>query len=328
MNKRQVLALALGASLAEHAALLRAQVAAGGMRRVGVFTPGTARDDVINQPFHDEMRRLGWIEGQNIVYDRVHADEHMDRLPRLAAELVARKPEVILAISPPASSAAKQATSTIPIVFAVVVDPVAAGLVASLAHPGGNATGITQSIAESLLPKRIQLLREMLPGVTRIGLLGNTLDPGSLADQAALAPVVGTLGLSLIVANGTNSAEFDASIATLIAQRVQAIVTANGLAVSRRVKMIELTQRARIPVVGFNRPIADAGALFSYGPSIADQIRRAAPLVDKLLRGARPADIPVEAANRIELVVNLKSAQTLGIAVPQTLLLRADELIE
>jgi putative ABC transport system substrate-binding protein len=209
-----------------------------------------------------------------------------------------------------------------------VVDPVDAGLVASLTHPAGNATGITQSIAESLLPKRIQLLREMLPGVTRIGLLGNPLDPGSLADQAALAPVIGVLGLSLIVANGTNPVKFAASVASLVAQRVQAIVTANGIAVSRRVKMIELTQRARNPGVGFNRPIADAGALFSHGPSIADQIRRTAPVVDKLLRGAKPADIPVEAANRIELVVNLKNARALGIVVPQSSLPRADEVIE
>ena len=328
MNQRRLLVLALGAGLAGHVARLRAQASNTVPRRVGVFAPGTAREDDVTQPFYDEMRRLGWVEGQNISYGRVYADSRMDRVSRLAAELVARKPDLILAISPPTSAAAKQATSSIPIVFAVVVDPVAAGLVASLPHPGGNATGITQSIAESLAPKRIQLLREILPGVKRIGLLGNTLDPGSVVDQAALAPVVGALGLTMIVANGTSPAEFDASVARLIERRVEAIVVANGIAVSRRERLIELTGNARIPVVGLNVPMTEAGALFSFGPSITDQIRGSAPLVDKILLGAKPADIPVEAANVIELVVNLKAAKTLGIKVPRSMLLRADMVIE
>lgn len=327
--KRRVLTLALGVGLTYYARLPGAQTVAGGMRRVGVFAPATrASDEDLMKFFYDEMRQLGWIEGQNIEYDRVYGADRTELMPQLAAQLVARKPDLILAVGPPASSAAKQASASIPIIFTVVVDPVVAGLVASLARPGGNVTGITQSIAESLMPKRIQLLREFLPGVTRIGLLGNTLDPGSMADQAVLAPLIAPLGLTMVVANGTNPAAFDASVASLIEQRVQAIVVANGIAVTRRVRMIELSNHARIPVAGFNGLFADAGALFSYGPSITDQIRRSAHLVDKVLRGAKPADIPVEAANLIELVVNVKSARTLGIKIPQSVLLRADRVIE
>jgi putative ABC transport system substrate-binding protein len=251
----------------------------------------------------------------------------METMPARAAELVVRRPEIIVGVGPTASSAVKQATSTIPIVFAVVVDPVAAGLVASMARPGGNVTGVAQSLAESLAPKRVQLLREIVPGLKRLSVLGNTLDPGSVADQAALAPVAGVLGFSLVVADATNPTQFDASVKSLIEQRVQAIIVANGIAVSRRAQMIELANSSH-PVVGFNAPMADAGALFSFGPSITDQIRRSAHLVDKLLRGAKPADVPVEAASLLELVVNQKSARALGITIPQSLLLQADRVIE
>ena len=222
----------------------------------------------------------------------------------------------------------KRATASIPIVFAAVVEPVASGLVESLAHPGSNATGVTQSIAESLAPKRLDLLLEALPGIKRIGVLGNTLDPGSVTDQAALVPAASARGLSLIVADGTNPPELDASVARLIEQRVLAIIVANGIAVNRRAQMIELTARAHIPVIGFNQPMADAGALMSFGPSVPDHIRRSAAVVDKVLRGARPADIPVEAARLIELLVNRLSAKALGIKLPQSLLLRADRFID
>ena len=299
------------------------------LRRVGVFMPAPrGQDEALTEPFYDEMRKLGWNEGSTISYDRVFGDDRMETMPARAAELVARRPEIIVGIGPTASSAVKQATSTIPIVFAVVVDPVAAGLVASMARPGGNVTGVVQSLAESLAPKRVELLREIVPGLKRLGVLGNTLDPGSVADQAALAPVAGVIGFSMVVADATNPTQFDASVKSLIEQRVQAIIVANGIAVSRRAQMIELANNARIPVVGFNAPMADAGALFSFGPSITDQIRRSAHLVDKVLRGAKPADVPVEAATLLELVVNQKSARALGITIPRSLLLQADRIIE
>lgn len=318
----------LGAGLALIASAASAQPATA-PRRVGVFMPAPrGQDEAMTEPFYDELRKLGWIEGRNMAYDRVFGDDRMETMPARAAELVARGPEIIVAIGPTPSSAVKQATSTIPIVFVVVVDPVAAGLVASLARPGGNVTGVTQSIAESLAPKRVELLREIVPGLKRLGVLGNRLDPGSLSDQAALAPVAGALGLSLVVADATDPSQFDASVQRLIEQRVQAIIVANGIAVSRRAQMMGLANRARIPVVGFNAPMAEAGALLSFGPSISDQIRRSAQLVDKLLRGAKPADVPVEAGSVLELVVNRKSARALGLTMPQSLLLQASRIID
>ena len=329
MTQRRTLLLALGAGLVGHAGLPRAQTSSPALRRVAVFSPSTrANDDAIGKPFYDEMRRLGWIEGHNIAYDRVSADDRMETLPRLAAELVARKPELIFAVSSVTALAAKQASSSIPIIFAAVADPVAAGLVASLARPGGNATGVSNNIADSLAPKRLQLLLEVLPGMKRIGRLGNPSDPNTRADQAALAPLVGPLGLTMIVASATNPSELDAAVASLIEQRAQAIFPGGTISVILRERLLELAHRARIPVVGLNALMADAGALFSYGTSLADALRRMAQLGDKVLQGAKPSDIPVEAPSLFELVVNLKTAKALGITVPQSILLRADRVIE
>ena len=327
MNKRRL--LALGAALLCHAALLRAQTAGAALRRVAVFTPSTrASDDLVGKPFYDEMRRLGWVEGRSVAYDHVAAEDRLDTLPRLAAEIVARKPEVILAVSSVTALAVRQASTSIPIIFAAVADPVAAGLVASLASPGGNATGMSNNIADSLAPKRLQLLLEVLPGAKRIGRLGSPTDPNARADEAALAPLAGPLGLTMIVASAANPGEFDAAVASLIEQRAQAIVTGGTISVILRERLLERAHRARIRVVGLNALMADAGALFSHGTSLADALRRSAQLVSKVLLGTQPADIPVEAPNRFELVVNLKAAKMLGIAIPQSFLLRADRVIE
>jgi putative ABC transport system substrate-binding protein len=329
MNRRHCLVLIAGHGLAGGPASLRAQMSDIALRRIGVFTPGRREaEEILSIPFFDEMRRLGWVEGQNITYDRVYAADRMENLPRLAADLVARKPELIFTASPPAATAAKGATSSIPIVFVGVVDPVSSGLVASLARPGGNATGITQSIADSLAPKRLQLLREILPGIKRIGLLVSSADAGSRADENALAPVARTFGLTMIVASATDPAAFDASVNSVIQQRAEAIIAASSIAFTRCERLIELTHPARIPVVGLNQPMTHAGALFSYGPSLADEFRRAALVGDKILRGAKPSDIPVETANLLELVVNLQSARTLGIKFPESIVLRADKVFQ
>jgi putative ABC transport system substrate-binding protein len=329
MKKRRSLLLMASVGLVLLSATLRAQTSQNAMRRIAVFTPGSREiEEPLSIPFFEEMHRLGWVEGQNVAYDRVYGGDRMESLPRLAAELVARKPEVIFTASPPTSSAAKQATSSIPIVFVSVVDPVSAGLVTSLARPGGNATGVTQSLADSLAPKRLELLREILPGVKRIGFLGNSADPGSTSDQMALAPVARVLGLTMIVASATNPDDFDAAIETLIRQKAEAIIAASSLAFTRRERLLEFTNQARIPVVGLNQPMTRAGALFSYGPSLAAQFRRSAHLVDRILRGAKPADIPVEAANLLELVVNLQSARALGIGMPESIVQRADEVFQ
>ena len=327
-HARRLVVLALGTALAGNPPLLRAQTAAPGMRRVGVLAPSTpAKEEVILQPFFDEMRALGWIEGQTIAYDRAYANDRLQDLPRLAVELVARKPELVYAPPLIAAVAARQATRGIPIVFAAGSDPVRAGLVASLPHPGGNATGLVNNI-DSLAPKRAQLLREILPAARRLGFLGNPTDPDTALARDALASAATAIGLTTVAGEASNPAEFDQAVARLLAQGVDAILTQSGITSNLRDRLIERATRARVPVVGQQRNLAEAGALFSYGSLIPDQIRRSARVVDKVLKGVKPADIAVEQATKFELVINLKSAKALGIAVPQALLLRADEVIQ
>ena len=326
MNRRRILHLAVGV-VAARALPLWAQAPAANLRRIGVLAPSTrAREEVTLKPFFDEMRRLGWIDGQTIAYDRAYADNRTQDLPRLAAELVARKPELIYAPPQPAAMAASHATRTIPIVFGTGTDPVGAGLVASLSRPGGNVTGVIGGI-DSLAPKRVELLREILPAAKRIGLLGDPNDPRLNIDRNALVPVAKALGLTIVVGEASNPVEFDAAVAKLIGQGVDVIYGTGSLAVNLRERLIELANRRRLPVIGTLAPLAEAGALFTFGASVPDQLRRSAQLVDKVLKGAKPADIPVEQPTRFELVINLKAARALGIAIPQPILSRADLVI-
>jgi len=249
-------------------------------------------------------------------------------MPRGAAELVARQPELIYAPPQIAAVAAKHATSTIPVVFAVATDPVGSGLVADLAHPGGNVTGVA-SITSSLAPKRLELLREVLPRATRIGVIADTNDSGSRVDVAALTPAAAALGLTLLVESGSTPDEFNVALRRLVAARVDAILpTVAVLTGNLRQEMVDSALRARIPLIGHRAYTAIAGGLLSYGPSLDDQLARSAQLVDKILRGAKPADIPVEQPTKFELIVNLKTAKALGVTVPQTILLRADSVME
>ena len=327
MHTRRLLVLALGATLTGKPALLLAQTPAASLRRVGVLMPSTrAKEEVTLKPFFDQMRALGWIEGQNMVYDRVYADDQQRDLPRLAAELVARKPELIYAPPQSAAVAARQATRSIAIVFATGFNPVGAGLVTSLARPGGNATGVL-SVIESLAPKRIELLREMLPGAKRIGLLGDPNDPRLAGERNALAPVATALGLTIIVGEASNPVEFDPAVARLIGQGVDVIYGTGSLVTNLRGRLIEQANRRRLPVIGITLSWVESGALFYYGASQGDQMRRSAQIVDKILKGAKPADIPVEQPTKFEFIINLKAAKALGITIPQALLLRADEVI-
>jgi putative tryptophan/tyrosine transport system substrate-binding protein len=323
--KRRQLVVTL-TSLMSPLSLAHAQVQAS--RRVGVLAPSTrAREEVTLGPFFDEMQKLGWLEGQNIFYERVYADDQQQVLPRLAAELVARKPDLIYAPPPAAAVAARRATQTIPIVFATGGDPVAAGLVASLSNPGGNVTGVI-TVIDSQAPKRLELLREILPSVKRLGLIGDPADPRMNSDRAALAKVAPALGVSVLVVEAAGLAAFEAGLASLSTQHVDAIMAVSSQALNLRERLVALTIKQRVPVVSGNIAIAEAGALFIYGASVAGQIRRSAHLVDKVLKGAKPADIPVEQPTTFKLVVNQKTAKALGITIPQSILLRADEVIE
>ena len=240
---------------------------------------------------------------------------------------MARRPELLYAPPAPSAVAAKQATRTFPIVFGAVGDPVGTGLVASLARPGGNVTGVV-SVIDSLAPKRVELLREILPGAKRLGVPGDPTDTRSTIDLAALAPVATAPGLTVVVAEASNPVEFDVAVTKLIGQGVDAVLSGTTISTNLRERLIELANLRHVPVVGHASDMAEAGALFSYGASRADQLRRSAQLVDKILKGAKPVDIPVEQPTKFELVINLKTARALGVTIPQALLLRADEVIQ
>ena len=307
--------------------LLRAQTDAR-PRRVGVLAPSTAEREALTlEPFYAEMRTLGWIEGRTVVYDRAFGDDRPATLAQAATALVERRPELIYAPPAPAAVAARKATATIPIVFGTGTDPVGTGLVTSLSKPGGNVTGVI-SVIDSLAPKLIELLGVLLPGARRIGLLSDPADPRSAIDLRALQPVADERGLTLVQGHATSAATFDAAVATLLAQRVHAIITGTALTFNLRSRLLDLANAGRVPVVGHRAELADVGALFTYGASLAAQLRRSAHLVDKVLRGGRPADIPIEQPTVFELVVNLKTARAFGIAVPTAVLVRADRVIE
>lgn len=307
-------------------ASVRAQ--APSQRHIGVLAPSSAaREAVTLKPFFDEMARLGWVEGSTVRYDRQYADDQYQELPRLARELVARRPQLIFAPPLPAAVAARQATRTIPIVFATGTDPVGAGLVESLARPGGNATGMI-SVIESLAPKSLELLLELMPVVRRIGLLGDPGDARLQQDRAMLSPLLQARGLQLALGEAADPAALDVALTRLLAGRVEVIMTNSSISFNLRERLMQRLQGQRVAVVGHRSEMAEAGALFSYGALLQEQIRRAASVADRVLRGAKPADIPVEQPTTFELTLNLRTARALGLSIPRTLLLRADRVIE
>lgn len=298
------------------------------MPRVAVLAPSTrAREEITLRPFFDEMRRLGWIEGGTIVYDRAYADDLPTALARLAIEVVARSPDLIFAPPSPAALAARKATSTIPIVFATGTDPVGAGLVASLAHPGGNVTGVL-SVVETLAPKLMQVLSETLPAAKRVGYLNDPQDPRARVDLFAARRAAGALGMTIFAAEAGSQAALSAAVARLAEHKVDAVITSTSLIFNLRTQLLALTNARRLPVVAHRAELADAGALLTYGAALSEQVRLAATLVDKLLRGSSPSTTPVEQPTKFELVVNRKAARALGVEVPRSVLLRADRIIE
>jgi putative ABC transport system substrate-binding protein len=326
-RRRRLLALSCWAA-AWLAALARAQPARGAIRRVAVLAPSIrAREEVTLKPFFDEMRSLGWIEGRNIDYDRAYGDDNAADLARLAVDLVGRQPDLIFAPPSPAAVAARNATTTIPIVFATGTDPVGIGLVASLAKPGGNVTGVL-SVAESLAPKLLQMVREILPRARRLGLLYDPSDPRARIDRDALSAPAAAMGFSFIVADVTEPAALGPAVAALAQQKVDAILTSTSLLFNLRVALLELANARRLPVVGHRSELADAGAVLTYGAPLPNQLRRAAALVDKVLKGTPPSAIPVEQPTYFELVVNVRAAAALGVTIPATLRQRADRVIQ
>jgi putative ABC transport system substrate-binding protein len=327
MNRRDFLIVV--AALYAASARAQAPERSGKPVRVGILADTIAANNQVRETsFVDAMRELGWVEGRNIVYDRVYADDDETRLPALAAALVARSPDLIHVGPTVCALAALAKTRTIPIVFGAATGAVEEGLVKSLAHPGGNATGIT-NISWELGGKRLQLHKQALPRITRVGVLVSPLSPAGPREQKLIDQAGATLGVKVTPALMKQANELDAAFAYLAKRQVEAVLsTTNTLLLNGRKRILDLAAKQRIPVVGHRNEFADDGALMSYGALTSDQFRRAAQLADKILKGTKPADIPVEQPTKFELVVNLKTAKALGITIPNAILLQAERVIE
>jgi ABC-type uncharacterized transport system substrate-binding protein len=302
------------------------------VHRIGYLSLATAEvDKGWVAAFRQGLRELGYVEGQTILIEQRHAAGRPDRLAGLAAELVRLKVDVVVVYGGVrAVQAVKQATSTIPIVLAVSADPVGQGLVASLARPGGQVTGLSD-FHGSLVPKRLELLKDLAPSASRIALLLNPANPGSVLqarDIRAAAPAVGVTVFSVEV-RGPAPEDFDQAFAAIGKERPDALLLIpDATFVDRQKYIAELAVKHRLPSIGTFRQYAESGFLMSYGANFADLWRRAATYVDKILKGARPGDLPIEQASTFELVINLKTARALGLTIPSSLLLRADHVIE
>jgi putative tryptophan/tyrosine transport system substrate-binding protein len=279
--------------------------------------------------FHRGLKDAGFVEGENVAIVYRWAEGQLDQLPALAAELVRRRVSVIAAFAPAAALAAKAATTTIPIVFLVSNDPVELGLVASLARPGGNLTGIN-FLSGELAAKRLGLLHELVPTATRIAVLVNPANPGEAeltvrdVETAARA-----MGLQIQVLNASNGREIDTAFTSLARDRPDALfVGGDQLFTLRHVQLVHLASRHGVPATYGGRRFAEAGGLMTYGTNTADSYRQTGVYVGRILKGAKPADLPVEQSTKFELIINAQTARTLGIEVPPTLLARADEVIE
>jgi len=299
---------------------------AGKVYRIGILVPGSTSPQI--QAFREALRDLGYVEGQNLAIEYRSAEDRLERLPGLAAELVALKVDIIYANVTPAAQAAKNATKTIPIVFGASSDPVDYGLVASLARPGGNITGLSNTGAD-LSGKRLELLKEGVPGISRIAVLWNSANPIMARQLRETEVAAQVLGAQLQVVDVRGPDDFARAFRAVTMGRPGALVVlADFLTVNHRGRIAEFAAKNRLPAISEFREFAAAGCLMAYGPSAPDLGRRAAVFVDKILKGAKPADLPVEQPTKFELIINMKTAKALGLTIPQTLLLRADEVIQ
>jgi len=304
---------------------------AGKVYRVGYLSPGSPSDPGRQrrfEAFRQGLRELGYVEGQNIAIESRWAEGQYDRYSALAADLVRLKVDVIVAVGGRATQDAQQATRTIPIVMSVVIDPVGSGLVASLARPGGNVTGLTV-MASDLVGKQFEVLKEVIPKVSRIALLWNPANPGSAPQLREAEAAARALGMRLQALEARGPQEIDSAFAAMTRERAGALVVlADGIFGNQRKQIAELAAKTRLPSASALREYAEAGGLIVYGPNFLDLERRAATFVDKILKGAKPGDLPVEQPTKFELVINLKTAKALGLTIPQSLLQRADEVIQ
>ncbi len=302
--------------------------------RIGYLTIGSLESPEVRknlETFREGLSELGYIEGQNIVIEYRGADGNIDQLPALATELVRLKLDLVFAGATPAGLAAQQVFTTTPIVVSAMGDPVRDGLVTSLARPGGNITGTT-FLGPELVPKRLALLREILPKVSRVAVLWH---PGAFGERTmgdmlnGIAEVAGTLGIRLHLVEVRQPNEIDHAFSTMATERAEALFQfPSAMLFSERRRIVELAAIHRLPSMFNGREFVQLGGLIAYGASLTELLRRSVTYVDKILKGAKPSELPVEQPTKFELFINLKTAKTLGVEIPATVLARADEVIE
>jgi putative ABC transport system substrate-binding protein len=330
MGRREFITLLSGAAIAWPLAA-RAQQPAMPVRRIGFLWSVGARTTAMRgwlDAFHQGLKEHGWFEGQNLSVEYRFAEGKMDLLPEIAAELVRLPLEVIVAEGTAAIQAAKNATQTVPIVMALSNDPVGSGFIASLNRPGGNITGLSLQTLD-LGGKRLQLLTEIVPGLARVAVLSNPANPSSTVSLEQTQGAAQSLGIALHVVEMRAPDQFGSAFAAITAARPGGlIVLPDGMFFNEQTRIVGFASTSRLPALFPEKEVAEAGGLITYGPSIPATLRRAATYVDKILRGAKPADLPVEQPTKFELVINLKTAKALGLTVPLTLQASADQVIE
>jgi len=327
MDRRYTLLalLALGA-----APLVAGAQQGGKVPRIG-FLSATSPSDrpPLLDAFRQKLRELGWVEGQNIVIDYRYAEGRADRLPDLAAELVRVKVDLIVSWGTQGVMAAKNATETIPIVMIAVRDPIGTGLIASLARPGGNVTGVSGSAGLEWVAKQLELLKETVPKIARVAILSNPTNAYHQLAIRELDVAARPLGVQLQLLGARGANEFDGAFAAMAKESVGALLVLSDVMLnSHGTRLADLAAKSRLPAAYGVRESVEAGGLMSYGPSFHDSFRRGATYVDKILKGAKPAELPVEQPTKFELVINMKTAKALGLTIPQSVLLRADEVIQ
>ncbi|MBR1250013.1 ABC transporter substrate-binding protein [Bradyrhizobium sp. AUGA SZCCT0169] len=325
MRRRDFIAL-VGGTAGTWPLVARAQVSTK-RPLIAVLVAVTRKGNPVLNAFVRGLRDVGYVEGQNVDIVWRFAEGRMDRFPELADELVRLMPDVIMVAVTPAAVAARKLTQTIPIVCPLLADPIRLGLIASVSRPGGNVTGLLFRI-EGLADKQLELALELIPNVARIGLLVNVAS-GVVIDRQEAESASQRLGIKLIPAEVRTPDDLDAAFQALANVGVQAVlVLVDGMLFNERNRVAALAAAARLPAIYGFRDHVDAGGLISYGVNLADNFHRAAAYVDKILKGVKPGDLPVEFATKLEMVINLKSAKALGLTVPPLLLVRADEVIE
>jgi putative ABC transport system substrate-binding protein len=325
MRRREFIALVGGAAAAWPLAA-RAQQA-GKLPTIGFLGASPSIESQRVAAFVQRLRELSWVDGRNLAIEYRWAEGRNERYTEAAAELVRLKVDVIVTVATPATLAAKQATLVIPIVFGAASDPVGTGLVESLARPGGNVTGLANQISDTD-GKKLELLREAVPGLRRLAIMANVGNPASVLDMGEAQATARALGLEVTTSKIRREEDISPAFDALKGRADALYVCVDPLVNTHRIRVNTLALAARLPTIHGLREYVEAGGLMSYGPNVPDLLRRAADYVDKILRGAKPSDIPVEQPTKFDLVINLTTAKALGLKIPESFLLRADEVIE